>query len=375
MEALAEVETPADVEVETAQEPAAEAADPVEEAMEALAEVETPADMEAESVQEPVGEAASPPEEAAEVAAAGQAPEEESEEALVARAMKALDEAETSGEGGTEAAAESKEEPVAAEEPLVEDEEAPQELEAQAAAAIEEEIAQQVQAAAARLSDSEEAEETGGEARTGVAAGTRESDDVDVEAILAQVTGKAQREGVPKQDEGRQAGERAGGEKAGAVTESEAADVSTAQGGEGELSEQDETALRTLFGSAEASGAGEDQGGESGEASSEEAEEEAEVDEPAPEEVAAYAEANATPDVSEAGLFQQMTSGGGVSGGSGSVAVARRGPGIGAESIMKWATKLLQPDLSPALLWAFGIVGAITIAALIGALLLEIFRG
>ncbi len=41
---------------------------------------------------------------------------------------------------------------------------------------------------------------------------------------------------------------------------------------------------------------------------------------------------------------------------------------------MKWGTKVLQPDLPPEFLWALGIIGAITIVGLIGAILLELFR-
>ena len=42
---------------------------------------------------------------------------------------------------------------------------------------------------------------------------------------------------------------------------------------------------------------------------------------------------------------------------------------------MKWGTKVLQPDLPPKFLWALGVIGVIVIAALIGAILLELFRG
>jgi len=422
-EGSAEGPTPVEAaEVTSLEEPS------VEEAAEVAAAAEAGGEVEVASAAETV------PEEEAPKAAAEEQPatEEELDEAVVAKAMMALEEAEASTGDGTdgpdkaaeilpetedvgeeradlidarepvegapetpeeplleEVAAEASEESVAdmdaeAESPAVAEEtpqeedpapegvgpieepqaEAEEEVEEEQAVPAAEDVAEEVQAVAAP--DSQEGEETEGdeaveESRTD-ANGLADSDDLDVEAILAQVTGEGRQNIDAGGDEAPQEVKEPAVEETKAAPRSEAADSATAQGAEEKLTEQDETALRTLFGS------------EDGEAPSEEG---GESDAELSEELVAQARAGAAPDLSEQDLFQRMTAGGSVFAGAGSVAVAhgRRGVKISADSLAAWAAKLIQPDLPAPLLWAFGILGAVTIAALAAAVVLEFLRG
>ena len=396
------------------QESEAQAASVIEQPAEsgAAPDVEAAAEKEATGEEGMPREEEAPGEKAAEETSADeevpQEEREESEEALVAKAMTALEEAEAHarGEGVEEdhrepsqevVAGKAEKEEAAAEEASAEEGPLGEEIEERGAAelagqempeslggpvdsaqaletppmrgreteeavseSIQAEIADEVGADAAELPDSSGVEqrpaEGAGEAQA-TSEAADESDDLDVEAILAQVTGESdvstetEREEIPRQSE--------------TPVAVEAEDSSEGEESEKDLSEKDEAALRTLFSSE----------GESGEA--EPAPVDGEEDEkPAAEPEPAYSNAGG-PDLGEQELFRRMAAGGSASAGAVSVSVGGKQGSLkeSAAAAGEWICRLLQPDLPAPLLWAFGILGVAVIASLAAAVLLEILRG